>query len=306
MDATVFSSSPGWVWLNGRVLPRREATLDIDDRGFQFADGVYEVLRIYDGRPFALAEHLERLRASCGGIVMNLGYSNSTIREGFAELQRRTPLRDGMIYLQATRGVAPRNHVFDDATPATLLFYAKPLPPPAAPGGAGAAVISVPDERWKRCWVKSIALLPNILAKTQAARAGADEAILIDDGIAHEGATSNLFVARRGRLITAPPGPKVLPGVTRLVLLRLAESLGIDVEHRPPTEAEALVADEVFIASTTREIHWVRQWNTRMIADGRIGPITLRLHQAFRRYVESRSDDGEVLATSPLADACTR
>jgi D-alanine transaminase len=290
MDATGSSTSPEWVWLNGRVLRRREATLDLDDRGFQFADGVYEVLRLYAGRPFAIEEHLERLRASCAGIAMNLGFGDSAIREGFAELQRRTPLRDGMIYLQATRGVAPRNHVFDDATPATLLFYAKPLSPAAVPGGAGARVISMPDERWKRCWVKSIALLPNVLAKTQAARAGADEAILIDDGVAHEGATSNLFIVRDGRLITAPPGPKVLPGVTRLVLLRLAASLGIDVEHRPPTEAEALAADEVFIASTTREIHWVRQWDSQIIGDGRVGPITLRLHESFRDYVESFSD----------------
>jgi D-alanine transaminase len=285
MDATPPTSPHDLIWFNGQIMPMRDARICVEDRGFQFADGVYEVLRVYDGRPFALGDHLDRLDNSCGGIELDLGFSAAAIREGFTELLRRTGLREGMIYLQATRGVVPRNHAFDNAAPATLLFYAKPLGPAPTPGGPGCRVISLPDERWQRCWVKSISLLPNVLAKTAAARAGADEAILIDHGIAHEGATSNLFIVRNGRLITAPPGPKVLPGVTRVVLLRIAAELGLAVEDRAPTEVEALAADEVFIASTTREIVWVRQWGDQIIDNGTIGPVTLKLHQAFRAYV---------------------
>ena len=201
-----------------------------------------------------------------------------------------------MIYLQLTRGVSPRNHLFPHhagrgADKPTLLFYYRPLPPVPEPGtGVGVKLLAVPDERWKRCWVKSIALLPNVLAKNAAAAAGADEAVFVDDGFVTECSASNVYAVIGGRLVTHPTGPKVLPGITRDLLLQSAEGLGVKVEDRPWTEAEAAGAEELFITSTTREISWVGQWNGRPAGNGRCGPVTLALHQAFRERV--RRDAG--------------
>jgi D-alanine transaminase len=206
-----------------------------------------------------------------------------------AEIQRFIPragVRDGMIYLQATRGCAPRNHLFPTHCQPTLLFYARPLQPVPAPGqGEGAKLHTVSDERWKRCWVKSIALLPNVLAKNDAVAAGADEAVFLEDGVVTECSASNLFIVRGGKCLTHPVGPKVLPGITRLVLFQVAKQLGIEFIERPVTFEEAKSADEVFITSTTREISWVSTWDGRTVGKGRCGPLTLRLHQALRERV---------------------
>jgi D-alanine transaminase len=159
--------------------------------------------------------------------------------------------------------------------------------------------VSVPDERWKRCWIKSIALLPNILAKTQAVSGGYDEAVFIDDGIVTECSASNFFAVIDGKLVTHPVGPKVLPGITRAVLLELAGQLGIPVEERPIREAEAMAAAEVFITSTTREITWVREWNNHAVGRERCGPVTLALHQAFQARV--RNDTAGISESSIIA-----
>jgi len=273
------------IWINGEVMPLVEARIGVEDRGFQFADGVYEVIRVYGGRAFALAEHLARLERSCAGISLAMPMSADELAGHIQRLIVRAALRDGMIYLQLTRGQAPRNHVFGQCTP-TLLFYARELPPvPLAAESPGLKLISVNDERWHRCWIKSIALLPNVLAKNQAVAAGADEAVFIADGYATECCSSNLFIVARGSLLTHPVGPKVLPGITRLMLLELARRLDIAAIERPISEAEALAADEVFITSTTREIGWVGQWNGRRIGQGRCGPVTSRLHELLRQAI---------------------
>jgi len=286
-----FMSAEQHIWINGRVMRMSEATIGVEDRGFQFADGVYEVFRVYEGKPFALELHLQRLRRSCDAIDLPLPYTNAQLIDAMACLYERQPLPSAMIYLQATRGECNRNHVMPRECEPTVLFYARPLPALVVPENApGVRVISVDDDRWKRCWIKSIALLPNVLAKTAADRAGADEAIFVDNGLAVEGASSNLFVIRRGVIITAPPGPKVLPGITRHILLEIAERMKVPVEHRAATIAEAESADEAFIASTTRELAWIRSWNGRPIGDGKLGDLTLRLHHAFRAQVESPGD----------------
>lgn len=281
-----FMSAIEHIWINGRVMRMSEAAISVEDRGFQFADGVYEVFRIYDGRPFALALHLERLRRSCAAIDLPMPYSDQQLADGMVALYERQPLPSAMMYLQATRGPRKRNHVMPHECDPTVLFYTRPLPPPVVPDQSpGVRVITVDDDRWKRCWIKAIALLPNALAKTAADRAGADEAIFIDNGLAVEGASSNLFIIRNGTIITAPPGPKVLPGITRHVLIERIERLKLPIEHRAPTVAEAESADEGFIASTTRELAWIRSWNGRPLGNGRIGAFTLRLHQAFQEVV---------------------
>ncbi|MGA2497348.1 MAG: D-amino-acid transaminase [Tepidisphaeraceae bacterium] len=278
------------IWFNGEVIPASAVRIDPEDRGYQFADGIYEVVRIYNRRLFTLREHLDRLYKSAAGISLSIPVTPAELSRHLEDFTQQHAPDQGFIYLQVTRGVAPRNHLFPDKTTATMLFYARPLPPQAEPGAApGAALHSVPDERWKRCWIKSIALLANVLAKNTAIAAGADEAVFIHDGCVTECSASNLFVVSAGTVLTHPVGPKVLPGITRLVLLDLAGSLGIPVEERPIREAEALAADELFITSTTREISWVARWNTYPVGGGKCGPITMRLHRAIREKVRGDS-----------------
>ena len=183
----------------------------------------------------------------------------------------------------------------------TLLFYLRPLPPVPAPGhGEGAKLLSIDDERWKRCWIKTIALLPNILAKTQAVSRGYDEAVFVDEGRVTECSASNLFIVTGGKLVTHPVGPRVLPGITRSLLLQGAERHGNPVEERPITEAEALAAPEIFITSTTREVSWVGEWNDQPAGSSRCGPITLALH-APRCRSRVRKETFHATPSRPLA-----
>ena len=274
------------IWINGDVMPLADARIGVEDRGYQFADGVYEVIRLYDGRPFTLREHLERLEKSAAGIDMALPMSAEALATEIRIFLPRANVRDGMIYLQATRGCAARNHIFPQNCQPNVLFYVRHLAPLDAPGeGEGAALLTVEDERWKRCWVKSIALLANVLAKNQAVAAGADEAAFVEDGVVSECSASNLYVVRGGKVLTHPIGKKVLPGITRMVLQQVARQAGIEFVERAVTLDEAKTADEVFITSTTREISWVGKWDNQPVGGGRCGPVTLRLHRALRERV---------------------
>ena len=283
-----------WIWFNGRIIPLAEAHISVEDRGFQFADGVYEVIKLYDGKPFTLNQHLARLERSASGIELHLPTPRAELAHQINQYISHVQAGEGMIYLQVTRGVSPRNHLFPHLAgrgriDPTLLFYFRPLPALPEVGQApGVKLITAPDERWQRCWIKSIALLPNILAKSAAIAAGADEAVYLDNGFVTECSASNIFAVIHGKLVTHPIGKKVLPGITRAVLLELAPALKIEVEERPWTEAEALAADELFILSTTREISWVSTWNNRpvgMAGGGKSGPITNRCHAAIKDYV---------------------
>jgi D-alanine transaminase len=274
------------IWLNGEVSPLAEATIKVEDRGFQFADGVYEVARVYGGRCFALVPHIDRLERSAGGIRLALPMSKEGLCEEIEKLVERSRLVDGMVYVQLTRGACGRNHVFPQSCTPTLLFYTRKLPPAAAPGsGEGAGLLSVPDVRWKLCWIKSIALLANVLARSEAASAGAEEAVFVEDGQVSECSTSNLFLVAGGKLITHPVGAKVLPGITRHYLLECARELQIPVVEREISEAEAMSADEIFITSTTREVSWVSRWNGRPVGGGRCGPVTEQLHRALQKQI---------------------
>ena len=267
-------------------MPLADARVGVEDRGYQFADGVYEVIRLYDGRPFTLREHLERLEKSAAGIRMALPMTPQSLAAEVQKFVPRTGVRDGMVYLQATRGCAARNHVYPKNCKPTVLFYVRHLAPLDAPGeGAGATLHTVQDERWKKCWIKSIALLANVLAKNEAVDAGADEAAFVEDGVVTECSASNLFAVRGGRVITHPVGPRVLPGITRLVLQQLAKELGVDWVDRPLRLDEAQSADEVFITSTTREISWVAKWDGKTAGGGKCGPVTRKLHEALRERV---------------------
>ncbi len=281
-----------WCWINGESVPLAEARVGVEDRGFQFADGVYEAVRLYNGRPFTLAQHLARLGQSCGGIDMPLPLAVDGLTQIAQKLCAKSQVRDGVLYLQVTRGCCARNHLFPKGVAATVVAYVRALPPAPIPGeGEGVRLLAVPDERWKRCWVKSIALLPNVLAKNKAAAAGADEAVFVENGIATECASSNLFAVIGGKLVTHPLGSKVLPGITRALLLEAAPEVGIEVDERPLREEEALRANELFITSSTREVCWVARWNDRYIGQGRCGPVTLRLHRALQQRVRRETID---------------
>lgn len=272
------------IWINGEVLPMSEARISPEDRGFQFADGVYEVIRLYSGRPFTLEEHLARLEKSAAGIRLAMPLDRPKLKDEIQKFIVQSGVGEGMIYLQLTRGHAPRNHLFPPTAGSTLLFYARPLEPlPSVEETPPARLFTVPDERWKRCWIKSIALLPNVLAKNAAVEAGADEAVFVDEGMITECSVTNFFAVAAGKLITHPVGPKVLPGITRAVLLECAKQINVAVEERPMRLEEARQADEIFITSTTRELSPVSHWDDRAVGRGR--SITSRLHRALRERV---------------------
>ena len=274
------------VFLNGEILPMADARIGVEDRGYQFADGVYEVVRLYNGRPFTFKEHLDRLERSAAGIKLALPTARGDLEAGLLKLVDRSGVREGMIYLQATRGIAPRNHVFPESPSSTVVAYCRPLPPVPNPGeGEGAKLMAVPDERWKRCWIKSIALLANVLAKNEAVSQGYDEAAFVENGVVTECSASNLFAIINGKVVTHPVGSKVLPGITRAVLFQCAAELGIEVDERTLMEDEAVRAQELFITSTTREISWVARWNDKYIGQGRCGPVTAKLHRAIQQRI---------------------
>ncbi len=277
------------VWLNGEVLPSDQARINVEDRGFQFADGIYEVIRIYNGRAFALDQHLARLEKSAAGIQLAVPLNSQSLKSEINKYLARFTMPEGMIYLQVTRGVAPRNHRFPEVRP-TLLFYTRPLVPmESQPSAAGVKVHALHDERWQRCWIKSIALLPNVLAKNEAIAAGAEEAVFIDNELVTECSASNIFAVVGGRLMTHPVGPKVLPGITRAMLLELAPTLGISASEQPFRAAQAAAADELFITSTIREVAWVSHWNDRPVGAGQCGPVTRKLFDAMRELVKKQT-----------------
>jgi D-alanine transaminase len=278
------------IWINGDVSVLSEASVSIEDRGFQFADGVYEVARVYGGRCFALTPHIERLQRSAEGIKMALPAAKQQICDDIEKLVEHSGLGDGIVYIQLTRGCCPRNHLFPREQKPTLLFYTRQMAAPVPPAsGNGIALLSVPDVRWRLCWIKSIALLANVLARNEAAAVAADEAVLVEDGIVSECSTSNLFIVIKGQVVTHPVGARVLPGITRAYLLEGARQLNIPFIERLVREDEAISADEIFISSTTREVSWVSTWNGRKVGGARCGPITEKLHRALCARIEQET-----------------
>lgn len=270
-------------WLNGEVIPLSEARVSVEDRGFLFADGVYEAFRLYRGKPFGLPQHLDRLERSCAGIELTLPMPKTNLASEIEKLIAHSGVSDGLVYLQITRGPGPRNHVISKEPRPTTMFYIRALPP--VQQTKGYVLLSVPDERWKRCWIKSIGLLANTLARTAADRAGADEAVFVHERIAREGSSCNLFAVIEGKLVTHPLDTCILGGITRDIVLDCARQLGIPVEQRAMTLDEGHRAEEVFLTSSIRELMWVKKWDDAVIGAEGIGPITRRLHEEYRRRV---------------------
>lgn len=276
------ATSIQFVLRNGTILPRAETAVDIDDRGYQFGDGVYEVIRYYAGKPFLLEPHLRRLRRSAGEIGIPFPVSDDTLSAQFAELIAREGIRTGIVYIQLTRGVYPRIQGFlPDDVPPQLTAYVRALPRPEEPIREGVHAALVPDIRWLRCDIKSLNLLPNILARQKALDSHCYEAIQHRDGIVTEGSFSNVGIIAGGTLQTHPVGNLILNGITRTHLLGLCTGAGIPVLEKPFTVNQLLAADEVFITSTTNEVMPVVQINGTPLGSGKPGPVCRELQHLY-------------------------
>ncbi|TKB73968.1 MAG: D-amino-acid transaminase [Nitrospira sp.] len=277
---------PNIAFLNGSFVPLDEAKVSIEDRGFQFGDGVYEVIRTYRGRPFSLDAHLARLDRSTAALDLSQPYSRVEWTRHILEGIERAAYPESKIYLQITRGVAPRDHAYaDDATPTVVMTIREFHPLDRSVQATGVNAMTTEDIRWGRCDIKSVNLLANVLARQQVKQARVFEAILVNDGSVTEGAISNVMVVQRGTVVTAPEGPRILSGVTRAVVLDLALTEGLPILERFVSLADLYQADEVFLTGTTVEVLGVVRIDGKVIGDGQPGPITRRLAASFTNRV---------------------
>jgi len=275
---------PRYAYVNGRYVPHAQAQVHIEDRGYQFADGVYEVILIHDGRLIDEEPHLDRLAYSLKELRIPWPMARPVLRLVLRELIVRNGVAHGTVYLQVTRGVASRDHKFPAHATPSLVATTKRQKPTLA---AGVAVITQPDIRWRRCDIKSVSLLPNILGKQAAAEAGAFEAWLVDDdGRITEGSSTNAWiVTRAGRLVTRNLSAAILSGITRLSLLQLVQSQRIAFEERPFSVAEAKEAAEAFLTSTMSLVLPVTRIDGQAVGDGQPGPLTMKLRDGYLRHL---------------------
>jgi D-alanine transaminase len=275
------------VYLNGQYIPRERASVDVDDRGFLFADGVYEVIHSYEGHLFQMDAHLQRM--GYGLCSLRIAIDDVQAMRGVAEqliVENSLTSGEATVYIQITRGSAPRVHGFPPAgTPPTVYAAATRYIPRRDQAEEGIAVILVPDLRWARCDIKTVALLPNVLARQRAIEAGVADAIFVRDGVALEGTSSNFFGVFNGEVVTAPKTNYILPGITRDVVLGLCADMGVPVHETPILEHQLGEAEELFLASTLVEIRPIVRLNGHPVGAGTPGPVTRRIQQAFHDLV---------------------
>ncbi|HEY8565883.1 MAG TPA: D-amino-acid transaminase [Beijerinckiaceae bacterium] len=271
------------VYVNGEFVPYEEARIPIMDRGFLFADGIYEVSAVLNSRLVDNEAHLARLDRSLTEIRIPNPYDAAGWTRLEEELVRRNGLVEGLVYMEVTRGVAERDFAFPkDATPTVVMFTQVKNITRSPLAETGAAVITVPDLRWKRRDIKSVALLAQVLAKQEAAEAGVAEAWMVEDGYVTEGGSSTAFIITQdGRIVTRPLSTAVLPGITRLSVMRLAQESGLQIEERLFTVEEAHGAAEAFFTSASSFVMPVVKIDDRTVAGGKPGPQTRRLRQLY-------------------------
>ncbi len=280
------------VYLNGDFVPYSRALIPVEDRGFLFADGVYEVVKFYGGRPFRLRAHLQRLEQSAAAIRLPLPAALDELERAALELVARNGLagRDAVLYIQITRGPARRSHPFPPAPRPTTFMFARPEQgPDPALRERGVRAITVEDRRWALCHVKTVGLLLNVLAKQQAVEAGCYEGIFVRGGVVTEGTASNAFAVFAGTVHTHPAGPYILSGVTRQAVLEAAVRLGIPVVEEPVSLERLYAADEVFVTGTLTEVMPVVEVDGRVIGTGRPGPVTRALQQGFAQLTAAET-----------------
>jgi len=275
-------------YVNGRFVPLADATVHIEDRGFQFADGVYEVVACLNGHFLDMNAHLARLERSASAIALPLPCPRDELAGLIGETWRRNPFPDAMIYVQLTRGAAPRTHLPADGIRPTLVITARELPRPSQTQLAhGASAITLRDFRWKRCDIKSIALLASVMGKQEAARRNADEAFWLDEhDHVLEGCSTNVFAVIGERLVTHPLDHQVLGGITRAMLIELATEAGIPVEERPWTLNEPGLS-ECMLTSTTNAVLPVCRVDARPVGTGRPGAVAIELRQRMLQTMDA-------------------
>jgi len=277
------------VFLNGRFMPDAEATISVFDRGFVFGDGVYELVPVYSRKPFRLDDHLRRLQASLDEIRLANPHTMDGWRELILQLIALQDFADQSVYIQVTRGVAPRDHPFPKGVSPTVFVFAQPLVTASAElKRTGVCAVTAVDNRWSRCNIKAISLLANILLRQQAVDVGCAETLLLRDGWLTEGAASNIFVVKNGVLLAPPPSNLILTGITYDVVLELAAAHGIPHEVRAISEAEVRSADELWMTSSTREIMAIVTLDGVAVGAGVPGPLAQRmdaLYQTFKQQV---------------------
>jgi D-alanine transaminase len=276
-----------YAYVNGRYVDHREASVHIEDRGYQLADGVYEVVGVRDGKMIDEVPHIDRLDRSLRELRIGWPVSRPALGFIMRELMRRNRLRDGLVYMQVTRGVARRDHAFPTSkVKPALVLTTKNTKHLGADPGPGVAVKSQPDIRWERCDIKTIALLPNVLAKQAARESGAYEAWLVDEqGCVTEGASTNAWIVTPdGELITRHTDNGILAGITRHTLKSLATSMQLKFVERPFTLAEAKKAKEAFITSATSFVTPVVKIDGDAVGDGKVGPTARRLREEYVRF----------------------
>ena len=278
-------------FVNGRYLPRSEATVHVEDRGYQFSDGVYEVCEVRDGRLIDERRHVERLQRSLGELRIPLPMSPAALGVVMRETLRRNRVHDGIVYLQVTRGVARRDHAFPPpGTQPSVVVTARNLDMARneRAAAAGVAVITVPDNRWERVDIKSISLLPNVLAKQAAREQGAGEAWFVDrDGKVTEGSSSNAWIVTMGgKVVTRAADKGILRGITRTVLIGAIEAQGLTLEERPFTVEEAYGAREAFLTAASQVVLPVVRIDGRPVGNGAPGSVATALRKDFHRHAE--------------------
>jgi len=283
---------PNVAVINGKFMPLASAKVSVEDRGFLFGDGIYELIRSHKGQLFRIDEHLQRMERSAQAIQLDLRHSRKEWKGLITKAMERSRIRDSKIYVEVTRGAAPRSHAFPQGVASTTVITVRPFEPiPERFRYRGVRVITTPDLRWGRCDIKSLNLLPNILAKQQALESGAFEAIFLRSGqgseatssYVTEGTSSNVFAVFGDVVVTSPQGPTILSGVTRDMVLELARSRGLKAEERAITSTDLFQADEVFLTGTTMEVLPINRVDQTAIGKGKPYRTTQQLH---RRLIE--------------------
>jgi D-alanine transaminase len=275
------------IYLNGEFMPLGQARVPVLDRGFIFGDGVYEVIPVYSRHPFRLAEHLRRLQASLEGIRLSNPHDDAEWTRLVRRLIELNEPEDQSLYLHVTRGVAKRDHAFPRGVAPTVFMMSNALvTPPRDQVEKGVGAITATDNRWLRCDIKAIALLPNVLLRQLAVDADCVETVLLRDGSMTEGAASNIFVVKDGILLAPPKNHLMLPGITYDVVLELAQADGIKHEVRPVAEFELRGADEAWLTSSTKEVLAIVRLDGKSVGKGVPGPLFSRMYTLYQEYKE--------------------
>jgi D-alanine transaminase len=282
---------PELAYLNGKIMPIAEAMVPAEDRGYNFGDAVYEYVASYNGKLFCLEPHLDRLERSMGELAF-VPLPRDMVRDAILDLFAKALIPRAGIYLQISRGVAPRDHAYPPAgTPLQFFMTISPVRenPPELPEKVASA-ITVTDLRWGRCDIKTVQLLPNCMAKQQALEAGVFDAIFVSaEGVVREGTSSNLFIAKNGHLITHPLTPQILPGITRQVVMDICRDEGITVEERYYDRSELASADEAFLTGTVTEVLALARIDGRPVGSGAVGPLGKRIYRCLLDRIKDLS-----------------